>query len=580
MKKHLDFGITAAIFVAALVYYGRQVCPTFYFWDSAELTAAVMSGGIPHPPGFPLYLILAKLFCLIMPFDHGFALGLFSAVCGAGSVAVFYLICLNLLKGNLSNDTIARILAFGGSLILVTTASLTAQSTRAEVYTLNLLLFLIAFYFLSKLITVNKNGILISRYFILASLFIGMGLANHHLTMLLALPALIYLAVSLRVKARVIFGSVVALLVPVTLYVYLIFLAGKSPDLNWGNPTNLGGLIAVITGKGFNTPISAFSISHLSENIAFDISLLYRQIGPIVAVLSLIGLYSAFKTSKRIFSFLLICIMFNLFSTIFNEYYYYENTDLHGYLLISIVATIIVSLIGLRKLIGRIPKRFSIPTISLTLAIAVIVPAYANIGWGDLRGNYSAKRLAETYIKDCPRGALVITSSYNTYFILKAAQNACGYRKDLLVLNVYLFGQGWYRDDIARRCNLQHASMVRTDANSFYRALINLYKDSSEICIEYDNQSASLRNYLALSGLMMKFTKQVTDWDKVDKAGLVVSDLKNITNLVSPGMDYELLKSVILILDNRNSYFRAIGQAEMAVEYSDEIDKIAALAKK
>ena len=85
---------------------------------------------------------------------------------------------------------------------------------------------------------------------------------------------------------------------------------------------------------------------------------------------------------------------------------------------------------------------------------------------------------------------------------------------------------------------------------------------------------------MALSGLMMKFTKQVTDWDKVDKAGLVVSDLKNITNLVSPGMDYELLKSVILILDNRNSYFRAIGQAEMAVEYSDEIDKIAALAKK
>jgi hypothetical protein len=56
MKK-LYFPLT--VFVASFVYYANQACPTFYFWDSAELTAAVLGNGIPHPPGFPALLLLA-----------------------------------------------------------------------------------------------------------------------------------------------------------------------------------------------------------------------------------------------------------------------------------------------------------------------------------------------------------------------------------------------------------------------------------------------------------------------------------------------------------------------------------------
>lgn len=580
MKKYLDYFIAIAIFFIAVGYYWRQVCPTFYFWDSAELAAAIASGGIPHPPGFPLYLILAKVFCLIIPYNIGFASGLFSAVCGAGSIALVFIVSRILIGAIFSNKELARVLSIGGSLALAMTASMAAQATRAEVYSLNLLLFMIALYFLCDLAVNTGRNKFRSKRFILASLFLGMGIANHHLTLILVLPAFIYLAVRLKLGGKVILGSIAAFILPVTLYGYLIALAIKSPDLNWGNPNNLIALIAVVSGKGFSTPVSAFSPSHLSQNMMFNLSLLYRQLGPILTILAIIGIYSSWKYNRMISVFLIMCIIFNLFSTIFNEYFYYENADIHGYLLISLICAVIFSLIGLLSIADKIQSKFAIYSVAIILVIAITIPAITNYGWADLSGNYSAKILAESIVGNCTQGALMVTSSYNSYFIIKALQHVYGERKDILVTNVYLFGQKWYREDIARRCKLQQRDVQRMDAKSFYLSLINLYKDSSEIYIEYDAQSAPVRNYLMPSGLMMKFSNRATDWDKIDKAEFVESDLKNITNCISSGMDYELLKIMALILDNRYAYFKAVGQIEMALKYRSEIDRIAALAQR
>jgi hypothetical protein len=572
VRKHLDYAIAMAVFAAALGFYSRQICPTFYFWDSAELAAAIASGGIPHPPGFPLYLILAKIFCSIVPYDIGMATSLFSAFCGSGAVAVFYLICQKLFNKYSRDAVLSRVMSLGVSICLAATASLTAQSTRAEVYSLNILMFPIAIYFLSDLFYSNKADKSKAKRFMIASLFLGLGLANHHLTIILVLPALIYLGLNLKFDFKAILASILALIIPITLYGYLVFLAAKAPDLNWGNPVNLGGLLAVITGKGFSTPATAFSIGHLSENFVFGLSLLYRQIGPTLAVLAIIGLIFSWRSNQKLSVFLLICVVFNLFSTIFNEYYYYENADIHGYLLISLVCIIIYSLMGLREVALKIRAKYARALAIIILVVAIIIPVYMNYGWADLSSNSAAKNLSLSYIEGCPNRSLVITSSYNSYFILKALQDVYGERKDLLVTNVYLFGQRWYREEVARRCNLQHAETSRVDARSFYRALINLYKDSSEIYIEYDDQSAPLKNYLVPSGLLMKFTAETTDWDKIDKAEFAEDDLKNIRKFVHSGMDYELLKGMILLLDGRAKFFGAIDQPELAAVYQGEIE--------
>ena len=52
--------------------------------DSGDLATAVAVGGVPHPSGYPTYLVLAEFF-RYLPFgeDVAYRLNLMSAVCGS-----------------------------------------------------------------------------------------------------------------------------------------------------------------------------------------------------------------------------------------------------------------------------------------------------------------------------------------------------------------------------------------------------------------------------------------------------------------------------------------------------------------
>ncbi len=73
--------------LAAGVVYLRTACRTVYVGDSGELAAAVHTLGVAHPPGYPAYVLLGKLFSVLVPFGRPvWRLNLFSAVMTAVSV--------------------------------------------------------------------------------------------------------------------------------------------------------------------------------------------------------------------------------------------------------------------------------------------------------------------------------------------------------------------------------------------------------------------------------------------------------------------------------------------------------------
>ena len=57
--------ILAAISLALMGLYIITSPPTIYFGDSGELAAAAYNLGIGHPPGYPLFTLMEKLFSLI-----------------------------------------------------------------------------------------------------------------------------------------------------------------------------------------------------------------------------------------------------------------------------------------------------------------------------------------------------------------------------------------------------------------------------------------------------------------------------------------------------------------------------------
>src|SRR5687767_5453946 len=97
------------VFAVALALYVFTLCPTVWVGDSGELIAAAWTNGVPHPTGYPLWLILAKGFATIVPFGSvAWRMNLFSALCAAGA-AEFTARALRQLGAS-------RAAAFGGGL--------------------------------------------------------------------------------------------------------------------------------------------------------------------------------------------------------------------------------------------------------------------------------------------------------------------------------------------------------------------------------------------------------------------------------------------------------------------------------
>ena len=62
LAPFLAFFFLAALYIATLY-------PSVAGGDSGELTAAALTGGVPHPSGYPLFALLARLFAAL-PLGH------------------------------------------------------------------------------------------------------------------------------------------------------------------------------------------------------------------------------------------------------------------------------------------------------------------------------------------------------------------------------------------------------------------------------------------------------------------------------------------------------------------------------
>ncbi|MGH7682599.1 MAG: protein O-mannosyl-transferase family, partial [Candidatus Eiseniibacteriota bacterium] len=126
------FGLAAAA-IAALVY-GATLAPTVGAGDSGELILAAESLGVPHPPGYPLWLVLARGAALIPIGAVAWRVNALSAILSAVAVGLFYLLALRV---GLRRNTAALVTAFFGASTMVW-----RSAVEAEVYPLATVAFL------------------------------------------------------------------------------------------------------------------------------------------------------------------------------------------------------------------------------------------------------------------------------------------------------------------------------------------------------------------------------------------------------------------------------------------------------
>ncbi|HET7250568.1 MAG TPA: DUF2723 domain-containing protein, partial [Gemmatimonadales bacterium] len=76
-----------------LALYLLTLAPTTQFWDAAEYITAAHALGIPHPPGSPLFVLLAHVWGLIpLAADYGARINILAAVTSALAAGFWFLI--------------------------------------------------------------------------------------------------------------------------------------------------------------------------------------------------------------------------------------------------------------------------------------------------------------------------------------------------------------------------------------------------------------------------------------------------------------------------------------------------------
>ncbi|HEX5869573.1 MAG TPA: DUF2723 domain-containing protein, partial [Longimicrobium sp.] len=128
--------------VALFTLYAITLAPSTAFWDTSEYIATAHILGIPHPPGNPLFVLLARAWELLLsPLGLPVAvrINLFSAFMSAGSAFFWYLVVHRILVAFTENELVRRVGALASVWVAGTAFTVWNQSNVNEkVYTVTL----------------------------------------------------------------------------------------------------------------------------------------------------------------------------------------------------------------------------------------------------------------------------------------------------------------------------------------------------------------------------------------------------------------------------------------------------------
>jgi hypothetical protein len=133
----------AAIAVAGLVLAGYilTLAPTVTFWDAGEFIAAARTLGIPHPPGTPLFVLIAHVWAMLVPIgEYAVRTNLLSALLSAMAAGFFFLVAHETLAVAAAGlePAAARWLRLGGGTAAAVVGAFTftnwQNSNETEVY--------------------------------------------------------------------------------------------------------------------------------------------------------------------------------------------------------------------------------------------------------------------------------------------------------------------------------------------------------------------------------------------------------------------------------------------------------------
>ena len=498
------YGMAGAVTLAVLGIYVVTIAPTTQFWDTAEYIAAAKVLGIPHPPGNPLFVLLAHVWGLLPIAEHyALRLNLFAAVTSALASGCLFLVSERFLRTIVAGPRWVRLAAAAaGTLVGATAFTVWNQSVVNEkVYTLSLLSIALVLWLVVHWGD-EPAGQRRDHWLILIVYLLALS-ATNHLMGLLAAPAfvvyMLYTDPGAVLRWRLWVAALLVVAVGVSVWLFLPIRAGFYPPINEGEPvcSSIGSALASIYTYG-QAGCQALSdvllrdqyqkgpvlerqadlvsqyanwVQYFTWQFGHDWGQPVRNVLAVVfGALGIAGAMWHWKRDRRgavamlaLMGTVVVALVFYLnFKYGFSirprenllrevrerDYFFIASFQLWGVWVALGFGAIIAAVAGAMhdRLPGRRAWQAGAPILLLAL-----VPLYGNRLTASRAGETLARQSALDILQSVEPYSILITAGDNDTFPLWYMQEVEGVRRDVLLANLSLMNTEWHLRQLKRR---------------------------------------------------------------------------------------------------------------------------------
>jgi len=449
MGKGVNRLVPLTVAGVALAVYGETLAPGLTWAhdgaDGGDLAAAVLTGGVPHPPGYPLYLILGTLAtALASSWDASRTLALLSALSSSLAAACLCAAVMALTAPAEGMSFPVGLVGSASGLAVAFSPLVWSQAVIAEVYALHALLVSLAL-----LLTVvidrrsSGHGILLVLLFLVAGLGVG-----HHPSFVLLVPGLAAWMIRApwlrQVDRRTWVVASGAFLLSQGIYIILPVRARSDPLINWGDASSLPGFLWLVTAQAYRPYLFGVSLADIIPRLG-----VWAQ--KILATFSVpgmaIALYGLTKVDGRVSLVTIPGVILISLSALL-----YGTADFYVYLVPVVIIMGLWLGWGLAEVVSALGtqgwrRRLAAGVVILAIPLLLLVT-----GWPT--SDASQDRRAMTFVDEAfailPPRAVVVSWSDEQTFALWYGQ-ATHQRHDMVVVDWDLTQYAWYRAQLRRR---------------------------------------------------------------------------------------------------------------------------------
>ena len=196
MYRNLSQNIAGGIvFFIALITYTLTLEPTNSWWDCGEYIATAYKLQVGHPPGAPLFLLIANLFSQFAFGDLSkvaLMINFMSVLCSAFTILLLFLTTRIIITrfSELKDHKIATLSSAVGALIYTFSDSFWFSAVEGEVYAMSSLFTALVFWAIVKWSEAINSWDKANKWLILIAYLIGLSIGVHLLS-LLVIPSIV-----------------------------------------------------------------------------------------------------------------------------------------------------------------------------------------------------------------------------------------------------------------------------------------------------------------------------------------------------------------------------------------------------